>query len=1098
MKLKFILIIQFFCSVCFAQSYNRNFVEENVFLDEEGNYVTNLSYYDGLGNLTETVSNSTVFGHNIYTYIKHDCKSREYQAFLPVPFDNDLEYKESQEIISSSNSFYHDGYAYVQNTYDAFDHVVRENMSGEAWHKYDAHKGKKYSVNSSSDHVIKYDCDPLVKSYYPEGCLEKECTKDADGNEVTVFRQLDGNVILERRNQGDTYFVYDKIGKLRYVLSPKYQDSENLAAYAYQYVYDERGNLSRKTLPGAESTQYWYDKDNRLVFEQTAQLRSEGLYRFYLYDSFNRLVVTGTSAICNTEVEKTAITVSYSSTEGFLGTGYTSSSNLSDFISDSESSVDKVYYYDSYSFLSGFHSADYSVISTDCSGNANGRVSGSMVKASNGEMIFCVYGYDPKGNLVLSSTKGLNGLVSIITNTYSLTNKLLSSREEVDVNYGEKFSASLTNEYSKRCDLLTSKSVSLEHGGEIKTSKVNYIYDAVNRLSQIVRPEKVGTVTYEYDVHGWPIKIEMGSFKENLFYADGDGTPCFNGNISSMKWTNANYEGNRCYKFQYDQLNRLSKALYNEEKGSSDALGYFDEYLCYDKNGNIVSLERHGKKQDGSYGVIDELSIELSGNQLSSITDASDKLVYEGAMDFATSTDGISKFKYNSSGSLVEDTGRGITMIEYDHFNNPIRIQFANGNVIKYIYSAEGKKLRSIYYTAMPNIVVRQGEIHDLCSAEVQVCDSVDYLLDGKLILKNSRVSKYLFGEGYAEAFQDFVCIAKPIPPFEIWDDGSSDTSADWKSYEELMKQWRAANEYNANKDEFSFRYYNKDHIGNIREVVDENGEVLQVMNYYPYGTPFCDPSSSFNSEFQPYKYNGKELDLMHGLDTYDYGARQYNSIIATWDKIDPQCESYSYMSPYNYCLDNPVNTTDQDGEGPIIGAVIGGGIELATQMIEKYDSNLSVFDNLSQNVNWTNVGIASAEGALTSGVSAFKSLGAKVAISAVSSAAKEVSNQMKDNNKAMTDLDNASIAKEAVVGGLLTLSAGKIAIDKTKYRFKDVKAVPSSKAIMHRRAGQMRYAKSTRKNARQRLKKEKEKYSDNCENLLNLFLNSFRSFINR
>ena len=35
----------------------------------------------------------------------------------------------------------------------------------------------------------------------------------------------------------------------------------------------------------------------------------------------------------------------------------------------------------------------------------------------------------------------------------------------------------------------------------------------------------------------------------------------------------------------------------------------------------------------------------------------------------------------------------------------------------------------------------------------------------------------------------------------------------------------------------------------------------------------------SRDADVQPYKYNGKELDLMHGLNTYDYGARQRNGI---------------------------------------------------------------------------------------------------------------------------------------------------------------------------------------------------------------------------
>ena len=37
---------------------------------------------------------------------------------------------------------------------------------------------------------------------------------------------------------------------------------------------------------------------------------------------------------------------------------------------------------------------------------------------------------------------------------------------------------------------------------------------------------------------------------------------------------------------------------------------------------------------------------------------------------------------------------------------------------------------------------------------------------------------------------------------------------------------------------------------------------------------------------------NGKELDLMHGLNTYDYGARQYDPILLKWDRVDQLAEN--------------------------------------------------------------------------------------------------------------------------------------------------------------------------------------------------------------
>ncbi len=113
----------------------------------------------------------------------------------------------------------------------------------------------------------------------------------------------------------------------------------------------------------------------------------------------------------------------------------------------------------------------------------------------------------------------------------------------------------------------------------------------------------------------------------------------------------------------------------------------------------------------------------------------------------------------------------------------------------------------------------------------------------------------------------------------------------------------------------FAFYYYNRDHLGNNREVVDSAGTVSQVTNYYPFGTPYTQSEAVMNAGMQPYKYNGKELDRMHGLDTYDYGARQYDPILGRWDRMDPLCEKYYSISPYAYCANNPVRYIDPDGK---------------------------------------------------------------------------------------------------------------------------------------------------------------------------------------
>ena len=99
---------------------------------------------------------------------------------------------------------------------------------------------------------------------------------------------------LERRFCGDTYYIYNSLGQLAVILPPLYQKSHDMAL-AFQYEYDRHGQLMKKTVPGAEYTQYWYDKDGWLTFEQDALLRTRGLYRFYIYDKYGRIAVSGTA-----------------------------------------------------------------------------------------------------------------------------------------------------------------------------------------------------------------------------------------------------------------------------------------------------------------------------------------------------------------------------------------------------------------------------------------------------------------------------------------------------------------------------------------------------------------------------------------------------------------------------------------------------------------------------------------------------------------------------------------------------------------------------------------------------------------------------------
>ena len=176
-------------------------------------------------------------------------------------------------------------------------------------------------------------------------------------------------------------------------------------------------------------------------------------------------------------------------------------------------------------------------------------------------------------------------------------------------------------------------------------------------------------------------------------------------------------------------------------------------------------------------------------------------------------------------------------------------------------------------------------------------------MLNGAL-LKNGRIDKYLFPGGYAQAYY-FGNIGHRTKEGLGTADRNVTTNMNMK--DDMHSTLN-------NISTFEPYFYNQDHLGNNREVVDNLGRIIQVTNYYPFGSSFCDSLSSLNASLQPYKYNGKEFDKMHGLNTYDYGARQYIPALPSWDRIDPLAEEYYSVSPYAYCNNNPIRFIDPDG----------------------------------------------------------------------------------------------------------------------------------------------------------------------------------------
>ena len=466
-------------------------------------------------------------------------------------------------------------------------------------------------------------------------------------------------------------------------------------------------------------------------------------------------------------------------------------------------------------------------------------------------------------SLTSSASTTLGGRVGTSSASYTYT----GNPSETAYSLSGVMSASQSSDYYPVCDKPRSSVLSVSVGGRTSSQRTAlYAYDDLGRPESVARGGSAGTTSYEYDLHGRPTAVSSKAFEEELFYTGGNGEPCYGGGISSIEWRNPNYPKLRGYMYYYDALGRLESAVYGENEGlTTNPNRYNETVLEYTENGAIKRFQRRGLKQNNVYGKIDNLHISLDGNRVVHVDDDALPVVRKGAVDFTDSGERQTEYTYNSDGALTGDANRGIAKIDYDACGYPRRVQFMDGSVTEYVYMVTGVKLRTVHRTAVPGISVAFGQTRELTEGETLSADSTDYL--GNLILEDGVPSKYLFGGGYCSF------------------DG----------------------------DGISYHYYDRDHQGNIRAVVNSDGTVEQIMNYYPFGTPFSD-NTALNPDLQPYKYNGKEFESMHGRNAYDYGARFYDPLLPAWDRMDPLCEKYYHVSPYAYCANDPVNLVDLDG----------------------------------------------------------------------------------------------------------------------------------------------------------------------------------------
>ena len=337
-----------------------------------------------------------------------------------------------------------------------------------------------------------------------------------------------------------------------------------------------------------------------------------------------------------------------------------------------------------------------SQFTNDTSGYSKGSLTGRAVTVSGSSTkIYKGYYYDVKGRVTKVVQNNLLGGYDVTNTVYTFTGQPAT----VTHSHTASGKSTRTEVYTYSYDHADRVS-KVEHTlGGTKITLADYTYDSFGRLStKSLHGSAANKLTYAYNLRSWLTGITSTRFTQNLYYNTGVGTARYNGSISSMTWKSGNESTVRGYKFTYDGLDRMLNATYGETAGISTNANRFSENVTgYDKNGNIKGLQRYGQLSSAAYGMIDNLTLTLNGNQLNRVDDAVTASAYNGGFEFKNGANAADEYSYDANGNLTKDLNKGISGITYNFLNLPNVVTFSDGSTITYTYGADGTKLRTVH-----------------------------------------------------------------------------------------------------------------------------------------------------------------------------------------------------------------------------------------------------------------------------------------------------------------------------------------------------------------------------------------------------------------
>jgi RHS repeat-associated protein len=224
----------------------------------------------------------------------------------------------------------------TQNQQDFFYEQLTMEESPSIRYYKNILPGKSYSgstvgdrvnvkMNDGNEHVRAWKIGsalsdlPFSTEEYETGTLMVESYTDVNELKVTAYKDRNGRLVMKSsqgingfyQNELRTYYVYDDLGNLRYVIPPlatkgwwnkttwdfaSTEDTKSaLQELGYKYFYDKLGRLIIQEKAGICGSFYFvYDNRNRIAFAQDVNLRErkKGEWYAYMYDGLDRMLIT--------------------------------------------------------------------------------------------------------------------------------------------------------------------------------------------------------------------------------------------------------------------------------------------------------------------------------------------------------------------------------------------------------------------------------------------------------------------------------------------------------------------------------------------------------------------------------------------------------------------------------------------------------------------------------------------------------------------------------------------------------------------------------------------------------------------------------------